>query len=152
GLALDDEEPDRGPDPHGDERPSLPLRHVSTDPDGDQAGRRGHGEGREVMSEFSRRTFLKGSGALIVGFSVAGVAGKAANAADSPFASNAPYDPNAIDSFIAIHSDNTATLKSGRVELGQGTSLGLIMIAAEELDMDVSQMRWVNVDTNVTPD
>src|SRR5690242_9271331 len=104
------------------------------------------------MTEFSRSTFLKGSGALIVGFSVAAVAGKAATAADSPFASNAPDDPNAIDSIIAIHSDNTATLKTGRVELGQGTSLGLIMIAAEELDMDVSQMRWVNVDTNVTPD
>ena len=26
------------------------------------------------------------------------------------------------------------------------------MIAAEELDMDISQMRWINVDTNVTPD
>jgi nicotinate dehydrogenase subunit B len=104
------------------------------------------------MTELSRRTFLKGSGALVVGFSLAGVAGRAAKAAQSPFASNAPYDPNAIDSFITVHADNTVTLKSGRVELGQGTSLGLIMIAAEELDMDVSQLRWVNVDTNVTPD
>ena len=46
--AGDDEEPDRGSDPHGDERPSLPLRHLSADPDGDPEGRRGDGEGREV--------------------------------------------------------------------------------------------------------
>jgi CO/xanthine dehydrogenase Mo-binding subunit len=100
------------------------------------------------MHELSRKSFLKGTGALIVGFSVVGRAA----AADSPFASNAPYDPNAIDSFIAVHADNTVTLKSGRVELGQGTSLGLLMIAAEELDMDVAQMKWINVDTNLTPD
>ena len=67
-------------------------------------------------------------------------------------ASNAPYDPNAIDSWVTIHCDNTATIKTGRVELGQGTSLGLLMIAAEELSMDISQMSWVNVDTNLTPD
>jgi CO/xanthine dehydrogenase Mo-binding subunit len=101
-----------------------------------------------LKKELSRKSFLAGGGALVVGLSLAG----RARAADSPFASNAPYDPNAIDSWIVIHADDTATVKSGRVELGQGTSLGLLMIAAEELDMDVAQMRWVNVDTNVTPD
>ena len=102
--------------------------------------------------DFSRKTFVKGGGALVVGFSLAGLGAKTAKAADSPFASNAPYDPKAIDSFIAIHADNTATLKSGRVEIGQGSSTGLLMVAAEELNMDLAQMRWVNVDTNVTPD
>jgi nicotinate dehydrogenase subunit B len=103
--------------------------------------------------EFSRKSFVKGGGALVVGFSLLGSAlsGKA-RATDSPFASNAPYDPQAIDSFIAIHADNTATLKSGRVEIGQGTSTGLLMVAAEELNLDMSQMRWINVDTDVTPD
>src|SRR3954451_18338572 len=47
--ALDDEESDRGPDPDGDERPPLPLRYLSADPDGDQAGRRRDGEGRQVI-------------------------------------------------------------------------------------------------------
>ena len=53
--------------------------------------------------EFSRKSFLKGGGALVVGFSLAGagLAGKA-NAADSPFASNAPYDPALIDSWITM--------------------------------------------------
>ncbi len=101
---------------------------------------------------FSRTSFLKGSGALVVGFSLAGLGARAASAADSPFSSNAPYNPQAIDSFIAIHADNTVTLKSGRVEIGQGTSTGLLMVAAEELNVDLGQMHWVNVDTNVTPD
>src|SRR6266446_5100428 len=93
--AQHDEEPDRRPDPDGDERPSLPLWHLSADPVGDQAGRRRDGEGREVTmtgflheKEFSRKTLLKGGGALIVGFSLGGasLAGKA-TAADSPYAS-----------------------------------------------------------------
>jgi CO/xanthine dehydrogenase Mo-binding subunit len=109
-------------------------------------------DGHTLSRELSRRTFLKGGGALIVGFSSLGALAGKAQAADSPFASNAPYDPNSIDSWVTIHSDNTATIKTGRVELGQGTSNGLLMIAAEELSMDLSQMRWVNVDTNVTPD
>ena len=78
-LLVDDEESDRGSDPDGDERSSLPLWHLSADLDGDQAGRRCDGEGREVTmtgflheKEFSRKTFLKGGGALIVGFSIAG--------------------------------------------------------------------------------
>src|SRR5213592_2383325 len=60
--------------------------------------------------EFSRKTFLKGGGALIVGLSAAGAAGKAAAAGIDPFASPGPGDPNAVDSFLIIHSDNTASL------------------------------------------
>jgi CO/xanthine dehydrogenase Mo-binding subunit len=103
--------------------------------------------------ELSRKAFVKAGGALVVGFSFAGaaLAGRA-QAAESPFASNAPYDPLLIDSFLAIHADNTATVKSGKVELGQGLSTGLLMVAAEELDMNLSQMKWIDVDTNVTPD
>jgi nicotinate dehydrogenase subunit B len=103
--------------------------------------------------EFSRRSFVKGGGALLVGFSVAG-AGLGANAAkgaDSPFASNGPPDLGQVDSFVAIHADNTASIKTGRVEIGQGSTTGLLIIAAEELDMDMSQLVFTRHDTNVTP-
>ena len=77
--------------------------------------------------EFSRKSFLKGGGALIVGFSAlgAGLAGKA-QAASSPFASNGPYDTTQVDSWITINADNTASVKTGRVELGQGAPTGLL--------------------------
>ena len=74
--ARDDEEPVRGSDPHGDERASVPLRDLSADPDGDPEGRGRDGERWCMMTgllherEFSRKTFVKGGGALIVGFSV----------------------------------------------------------------------------------
>ena len=97
--------------------------------------------------EFSRKTFVKGGGALIVGLSFAGAAGKASAALADPYASPGPADPNAVDSFLTIHSDNTASLNSGRIELGQGATTGLMLIAAEELDMDVSQLRHIAFDT-----
>jgi CO/xanthine dehydrogenase Mo-binding subunit len=102
--------------------------------------------------EFSRMSFLKGGGAMVVGFSLSGGAFvEKAQAVESPYASNGPYDPRQIDSWIAIHSDNTVSVMTGRVELGQGTSVGVSMIAAEELDVDLKQMRFVEGDTNVTP-
>jgi CO/xanthine dehydrogenase Mo-binding subunit len=105
-----------------------------------------------LEKELSRRSFVKGGGALIVAFGVAGAATAGrAQAADSPFASNGPPDLQAVDSFIAIHGNNTASIKTGRVEMGQGSNMGLMIIAAEELDMDVSQLTFVQHDTNVTP-
>jgi len=103
---------------------------------------------------FSRKSFLKTGGALVVGFSFlgAGVGARAAAAADSPFASNGPFDSNSIDSWLIINSDNTASLKLGKVELGQGAMTGLLMIAAEELSMDFGQLHPITNDTDVTPD
>ena len=46
-LLATTKRPDRGPDPHRDERPSVPLRHLSAHPDGDPEGRRCDGEGRQ---------------------------------------------------------------------------------------------------------
>jgi CO/xanthine dehydrogenase Mo-binding subunit len=106
-----------------------------------------------LKRDFSRKSFVKGGGALIVTFSFAGagLAGRA-QAADSPYASHGPFDQGAVDSWVVVNADNTVTLKAGKVELGQGTSTGLMMIAAEELDVAMSQMRWTMHDTNTTPD
>jgi len=102
--------------------------------------------------ELSRKTFLKGGGALIVGFSLLGAGAARRAAADShPFSSYGPADSSQIDSWIVINEDNTASVKLGKVELGQGAMTGLLMIAAEELNMDFSQMRPITNDTDVTP-
>jgi nicotinate dehydrogenase subunit B len=102
--------------------------------------------------EFSRKTFLKGGGALIVGFSAlsAGLAGKA-HAAESPYASNGPYDQFQVDSWITVNADNTASIKSGAITQGTGSVTGILQIAAEELDMDLSQLSHLKSDTNITP-
>ena len=94
------------------------------------------------------QSFLKGGGALIVGISLAGNGRKRAGGDRfDPFASPGPADPNSVDSFISIHADNSASLNSGRINLGQQSTTGLMLIAAEELDMDFSQFRHIEFDT-----
>jgi nicotinate dehydrogenase subunit B len=92
-------------------------------------------------TQFSRKSFVKGGGALIVGFSALGssLAGKAA-AAPSP----AGYLPdiNQVDSWITIGADNTVTLKMSQIEVGNGITTGFLQVLAEELDMDQSQMYY----------
>jgi nicotinate dehydrogenase subunit B len=99
-------------------------------------------------SSFSRRNLLKGGGALLIGFSLAG--GPPAAAARGDVAG--PPDPQLIDSWIAIHADNTATIYFGKIEMGQGNTTGMLQIAGEELGLDISQMTPVRGDTNITPD
>ena len=61
-----------------------------------------------------------------------------------------PPDPAQVDSYVAIHPDNTATIFAGYVELGQGGPTALRQIAAEELDLDLDQVKDVRADTFVS--
>jgi len=106
---------------------------------------------------FSRKSFVKGGGALIVGFSIAGasLAGRA-QAGAVPDGPQGPYatvarDLSQVDSYLTLHPDNTISVTSGLSETGTGSSTGMLMIAAEELGMDMSQMRFAPPDTGVTP-
>src|SRR4029079_11337942 len=108
-----------------------------------------------LNKEFSRTSFVKTGGAMIVGFSLLGAAAgakTAQSAGTDPYASAGPFDGQAIDSWLTVNADNTVTLRPQIIELGQGTLTGIFRIAAEELDVDLSQMKYsVNNDTNVTP-
>ncbi len=97
-----------------------------------------------------RRDFLKAGGALVVGFPLR----NALFAQEAPAERGTvagPPDPKQVDTWLAIHADNTATVYIGFAELGQGNSTALLQVAAEELDMDMSQLKTVRLDTNVTP-
>ena len=97
-----------------------------------------------------RRDFLKAGGALVVGFPLRDVLlGQAAPAPRGTVAG--PPDPKQVDTWLAIHADNTATVYIGFAELGQGNSTALLQVAAEELDMEMGQLKTVRLDTNVTP-
>jgi CO/xanthine dehydrogenase Mo-binding subunit len=106
-----------------------------------------------LNKEFSRKTFVKGGGALFVGFSLGGASlAGTATAEDSPYASNGPKALDQVDSFLVVHADNTVDVMPGGGEHGTGTSTGWLMLVAEELDMDLSQLRFITVDTRITPD
>jgi nicotinate dehydrogenase subunit B len=96
-----------------------------------------------------RREFLKAGGALVVGFSLGDKLVAQEQAARGTKAG--PPDARQVDTWLAIHADNTATVYIGFAELGQGASTALLQIAAEELDLDMSQIKTVRLDTNVTP-
>jgi CO/xanthine dehydrogenase Mo-binding subunit len=96
---------------------------------------------------FSRRTLIKG-GALIVGFSAFGPVARARGASQL---FDGPMDQYQVDSWITIHANNTASIKSGAIFQGTGSETGILMIAAEELEMEMAQMIHVNDDTSVTP-
>jgi CO/xanthine dehydrogenase Mo-binding subunit len=100
------------------------------------------------VTHLSRRGLLKGGGAMVIGFSLSAPA--LAQAARGSKAG--PPDYHAVDTWIAIHADNTATIYTGKCELGQGNQTGLLQVAAEELDMGMHQVRTIRLDTNITPD
>src|SRR2546425_13338298 len=103
----------------------------------------------------ARREFLKTTGALVVGFTVSSEL-SAAQQGGTPAArwvrgvSSGPPDNSELDSYIAIHPNNTATIYSGYVDIGQGGPTALCQIAAEELDLDFSQVLTVRADTFVS--
>ncbi len=120
-----------------------------------------HIEGRlETLSQApSRRDFLKTSGLLVVSFSAAAAAGPLAmgqrGAATVPAAGPGPYpDPDfrQLDSWIAIHQDNTATFHVGKTDLGQGTGTAFRQMMADELDMAFDRTSVIMGSTDVTVD
>lgn len=107
--------------------------------------------GADKPSLLDRREFLKIGGALVVGIGVANV-----DAAQAPANQTAvwqrgvvsgPPDPAQIDSYLAIHADNTATIYLGYVDLGQSGPTALCQVAAEELDLDFRQVSIARNDT-----
>ena len=95
-------------------------------------------------SGLPRRDFLKTTGVVVVGFSIADTAAAQAQGGGASDVQrglvSGPPDPGQVDSYIAIHPDNTATIYTGYVELGQGGPTALRQIAAEELDLDIDQV------------
>jgi len=100
----------------------------------------------------TRREFLKATGSLVVGFSAADkLSAQTADTYDGARGTvSGPPDDAEVDSYIAIHPDNTVTIFSGYVELGQGGPTALRQIAAEELDLDFDQVATVGSDTFIS--
>ncbi|MBI4471664.1 MAG: xanthine dehydrogenase family protein molybdopterin-binding subunit [Acidobacteria bacterium] len=115
------------------------------------------GRSHQVMKT-SRRTFLKNSGYLMVGFSAAAVAGPLEKVAGAePFAAPpaAPYaDPDfkQLDSWIVIHADNTATFYVGKTDCGQGTGTAFRQMMSDELDIAYDKTSLIMGSTDVTVD
>src|ERR1700682_5349938 len=96
--------------------------------------------------DLSRRRFLSVSaavgGGLLIGFTTGPSIG-AADAAQS--AAGPPFTPNA---FVRIGTDGQVVMTMPYVEMGQGTYTSIPMLIAEELEVDLKQVRLEHAPPN----
>jgi len=95
-----------------------------------------------------RRNFLKGTGALIISFSLKGIS--PADAQTGP--ATKTVSPDEVDGFISIDRKGAVTLYSGKVDLGTGVRTAMTQIVAEELDVPLGAVSVIEGDTGLTPD
>ena len=98
----------------------------------------------------SRREFVKDTGGLLIGFSLADAAVlpqvlAGADTAASP-------SPSRLDAWLRIDRDGNVHVFSGKTEIGMGVETGYTQIIAEELDVPVSRVIFVMGDTSATAD
>lgn len=102
---------------------------------------------KAAIINVSRRDFVKaglltGTG-LTLGLllpSAPSQAGSGPGKTEQTMAENSHFEPNA---FIRINTDNTVTVVSKHLEMGQGTYTGLATLIAEELDADWDQIKVI---------
>jgi CO/xanthine dehydrogenase Mo-binding subunit len=98
--------------------------------------------------EFTRRQFLKGTGALVVSFNLLSPARQVlAQFATLP---SGDIDPQSLDSWIAISPEGNVTFYTSKVEIGTGTITALAQIVAEELDIPFTRIKMDSGDTSRT--
>src|SRR5688572_30000369 len=96
-----------------------------------------------MSSQLSRRDFIKTSGALIVSFSMHGLAQQGGF--------NGPGS-NQLDSWVSIGSDGNVTALTGKCELGTGLYTAQSQLIAEELCVPFARVKLLQCETGVTPD
>lgn len=94
-----------------------------------------------IIENLSRRRFLQGSAGLTLGFCLPALAAKTgtnSGKTGNGLIATVDFEPNA---FLRIGADNSVTVISKHLEMGQGTYTGLATILADELDADWQQVR-----------
>jgi nicotinate dehydrogenase subunit B len=95
---------------------------------------------------FSRREFTAGLGAIVVAFSLDAKLARGQERLPGSLQNN-----RRLDAWLRINPDGSATIFTGKVELGQGILTALAQIAAEELDLPLSRIEMISGDTGQTP-
>jgi CO/xanthine dehydrogenase Mo-binding subunit len=103
-----------------------------------------------MNAPLSRREFLQAGGALVVGFTLPGTVFAQRPHGDIPLGKT--LDIGEVDGFIAVNTDGSVTIYSGKVDLGQGLRIAIPQMAAEELGIGVERIAMVEGDTALTPD
>src|SRR5437868_3021799 len=94
----------------------------------------------------NRRDFAKGLGGIALAFTLDPAAAQQQKQLPGSLNGN-----RMLDAWIRINPDGTATVFTGKVELGQGIVTALAQIAAEELDLPLARVNIISGDTARTP-
>src|SRR5947208_11937801 len=94
----------------------------------------------------NRRDFAKGLGGIVLAFTLDPALAQQQKPLPGSLGGN-----RMLDAWIRINPDGTATVFTGKVELGQGIVTALAQIAAEELDLPLARISMVSGDTGRTP-
>src|SRR5882672_10306357 len=87
-------------------------------------------------SAFSRRTLLKGAGALVVSVGTpVGLDMMLATREAFAQGTKPPLMPNELSSFIAINADGSVAAYFGKMDMGHGLFVAIGQMVAEELDV-----------------
>jgi CO/xanthine dehydrogenase Mo-binding subunit len=105
----------------------------------------------------TRRTFLAGTGALVIAFSTHNALAQEATPAPgaAPPVPKPPGDLSKypkLDSWIRLEANGHVTVFAGKAELGTGVKTAFIQCAAEELDLPASSITMITADTALTTD
>jgi len=100
-----------------------------------------------VSVAFSRRRFLAGGGAIVLGFSL----NPRVSAQGARLPGSLERNPM-LDSWIGVGGDGTITIFTGKAELGQGIRTALMQVAADQLAVPFERIALVTADTARTPD
>ncbi len=65
--------------------------------------------------------------------------------------SGAPFYPFASSAIVKLHDDGSATLFTGATEMGQGSDTTMAQVAAQELGLQLGDIRVVSGDTELCP-
>jgi nicotinate dehydrogenase subunit B len=101
-----------------------------------------------MNANISRREFATGLGGIMVAFTLAPKISLSQQPAALPGSLNGN---RMLDAWIRIAADGSATVCTGKVELGQGILTALAQIAAEELDLPLARLHMISGDTEKTP-
>jgi CO/xanthine dehydrogenase Mo-binding subunit len=104
-------------------------------------------------AKVSRRNFIRGSAALVVGFGATGLVARFGVSPDAAAAQGINGAPsNQLDSWISIAVDGNVTAYTGKCELGHGLHTAQAQLVAEELGVPFNRVTLVQCDTALTPD
>ena len=105
------------------------------------------------MRRLTRRSVLSTAGSITLSFLIPG----ADTGAQTPPPAAKRKLPGSLDSnrmlraWLRVNADQTVTLLVGKVELGQGILTAVAQVCADELDIDIANLKIISGDTALTP-